>query len=522
MNPELLAALRDPSFYGGDAAEVEIIETHASTVFLAGARVLKLKKPVDLGFLDYSTLPRREAMCRAEVELNRRLAPDVYVRVVAITRDADRFVLDGGGTVVEWAVEMLRMPDAASWSAMLTRGELGSEHARVVGERIARFHAEATRGPVAASWAVFEPVAQACRDNFLALAPADELVTRLRALTEAELARRRTAIDARAAAGVACEIHGDLRLEHVYDLGGRARPEDLRILDCVEFSAALRHGDPVADIAFLVMDLRMHGAWAQADALLSSWSSTRNDPGAAELLPFYAAYRSMVRAKVRGLQAEATGIAAETRARVRTSARGHLVLAYGELAAPADRPALVLVAGLPGTGKSRLAADIEARAAMTWIRADAVRKELAGLSDRASGRADIEAGLYTHAWNDRTYGECLARAERLLTSGGRVVVDASFKDEHRREAFLDLARRLGTRARIFCCVAPAAAVRARLAERVDDPSDADWSIYEHAERTWDAYGARTREWVTEIDTDLAHELAVGHALARLRDDGLLG
>jgi aminoglycoside phosphotransferase family enzyme/predicted kinase len=521
QNDGLLAALCDPSFYGDETLEVEQVATHASVVFLAGARVLKLKKAVDLGFLDYSTLARREAMCRAEVELNRRLAPDVYLRAVAITRDDGRFVLGGTGPVVEWAVEMLRMPDAASWSAMLARGALGTEHARAVGERIARFHADAKRGAVASRWAAFEPVAQACRDNFRAFAPEDDLIARIQELTEAELVARHELIDARATAGVACEIHGDLRLEHVYDLGGQARAEELCILDCVEFSDALRHGDPAADIAFLAMDLRMHGAWAQAEQLLAAWSSTRRDPGAAELLPLYSSYRSMVRAKVRALQAETPGTSAESRAHARTLSRGHLVLAYGELAAPASRPALVLVGGLPGTGKSRLAEDLEARAGLTWIRADAVRKELAGLAHGASGRAEIEAGLYTHAWNDRTYDECLARAEVRLRSGGRVVVDASFKDEHRREAFLDLAQRMGTRARMFCCVAPPEAVRSRLAERTDDPSDADWSIYEHARRTWDAFGPRTREWVTEIDTDLAHEVAVQHALDRLRDDGLL-
>ncbi len=524
VDDELLAALRAPSFYGAEARAdaVEQIETHASVVFLAGTRVLKLKKPVDLGFLDYSTLARREAMCRAEVELNRRLASDVYLRAVAITREGDRFVLGGVGPVVEWAVEMLRMPDAASWSAMLAAGTLSREHARVVGERVARFHADAPRGPVAARWSTFEPVAQACRDNFRAFAGGDALVTRIEALTEGELSSRHARIDARAASGLACEIHGDLRAEHVYDLGGRARAEDLRVLDCVEFSDALRHGDPAADIAFLAMDLRMHGAWAQADELLAAWSTARPDPDAAELLPLYSSYRSMVRAKVRALQGDNTTASAEARDHARSLSRGHLVLAYGELAAPSARPALVLVGGLPGTGKSRLAEDLEARAGLSWIRADAVRKELAGLAHGDSGRAEIEAGLYTHAWNDRTYGECLARAEQALGAGGRVVVDASFKDEHRREVFLDLARRMGARVRFFCCVAPAEAVRSRLAERTNDPSDADWTIYQHAVRTWDPFGPRTREWVTEIDTDLPHEVAVQHALDRLRADGLLG
>jgi uncharacterized protein len=524
--PELLAALRDPASYAGGVTEVEVIHTHASTVFLAGARVLKIKKPVDLGFLDYSTLARREAMCRAEVELNRRLAPDIYLGVVAITQDGDRIAIAGDGAVLEWAVEMKRLPDAASWSAMLARRELGPAHARLVGERIARFHRDARRGPAIAAWGSFEAVARACRENFAVLArafaDAGDLVLRLQAATERELELHHGLIDARAAAGVPCEIHGDLRLEHVYDLGGDARPEQLRILDCVEFSDALRCGDPVADIAFLAMDLRMHGAWTLADTLLDAWLAARDDARAPELLPLYSSYRSAVRAKVRAIQGEAPESSDVDREHARSLARGHLVLAHGELAVPVERPGVVLIAGLPGTGKSRLAEDLEARAKMTWIRADVVRKELAALPASASGRAEIEAGIYTHAWNDRTYDECLARAERMLALGGRVIVDASFKEERRREAFLGLAERIGARARILCCVAPAAAVRKRLAERSHDPSDADWSIYEHALRTWDPFGERTLASVTEIDTDLDHELAVGHALAQLQRDGLLG
>lgn len=524
FDPEILAALQDPATHGPDVREVTVIQTHASVVFLADNRVYKLKKPLDLGFLDYSTLARREAMCRAELALNRRLAPDVYLDVVPITRVGDRIAIDGSGTTIEWAVVMNRLPDPACWSAMLARHALGPAHATMVGERIARFHRDAPRSPSIAAWGSFAHVAESCRDNLTALRSSavanHALVERLAEATERELAATRATIDARAAANVPCEFHGDLRLEHVYDLGGAARPEDLRIVDCIEFSEALRHGDPAADIAFLAMDLRMHGAWTLADALLCAWLDATADAQAAELLPLYGSYRSAVRAKVRAMQASDPQLDAAARDHAHALARGHLVLAWGELAPPSQRPALVLVAGLPGTGKSRLAADLETRADMTWIRADIVRKELAGIDPHASGHDAIEAGIYTHAWNDRTYGECLARAERVIEAGGRAIVDASFKEERRRSEFVAHAQSLGARVRILCCVASPDAIRTRLAERTHDPSDADWHIYEHAVRTWDPYGDATRPWVTDIDTQGPHDDTVEHALAQLRRDGL--
>jgi predicted kinase len=227
-----------------------------------------------------------------------------------------------------------------------------------------------------------------------------------------------------------------------------------------------------------------------------------------------------VRAKVRALQAR--DVAPPEREQLRMLARGHLLLALGELAAPEERPGLVLVAGLPGTGKSRLAADLQATAGLQWIRADAVRKELAGLDEHESGRAAIEGGIYTPDWNDRTYGECMARAERILLRGGRAIVDASFKEERRRRDFIALARKLGVPVRILSCRASDEAVRERLAARVGDPSDADWSIYEHARRTWDPFAKPTAAVAAWIDTTGPHEETLETALEELRRCNLLG
>lgn len=311
-----------------------LVQTHGSAVVLAGDEVFKFKKPVDFGFLDYSTLAKRRAMCEAEVELNRRLAPDVYLGVVPITCEGGRALIGGRGEPIEYAVHMRRLPEFATLGARLAAGPLWPGLLERVAQTIARFHARARRGPDVAHWATFECVRANCRDNFTGLAPhasavaqGDEL-QRLEAATEAELERMRSRIERRAQSGLPCETHGDLRLEHVYAF------EDgtLSIVDCIEFSPRYACADPVADIAFLAMDLRAHGAAAEARTLLDAYFAESGDDEGRALVPLYVAYRSTVRAKVRALHAAAPSIPAEQRAEALRLARAHVRLALDELA----------------------------------------------------------------------------------------------------------------------------------------------------------------------------------------------
>ncbi|MBL8859942.1 MAG: AAA family ATPase [Planctomycetes bacterium] len=518
----ILNALEDPSVYPHAADDLRIVHTHASAVVLVGDHVYKLKKPVDFGFLDYSTLARRQAMCRAEVEWNRRLAPDVYLGVVPITLQDGRIALDGGGEIVEYAVHMQRLPDAATWSARLAAGTLDRALIERVGHVVAEFHRGAGRGQDVARWAAFEAVRQHCHENFRALEPYADVVAprmefmRLELMTEAALQDQRARIERRREEGIPCETHGDLRLEHVYALpDGR-----IRIVDCVEFSDSLRCADPVSDIAFLAMDLRAHGAWSEADILLESYFQAVGDEDGRALVPVYVAYRSTVRAKVRALQAVASDMPEAQRARAMQLARAHVQLAVVALSEPEDRPCLVLVGGLPGTGKSVLSRGLAARADFHWLRADAIRKELAGLDPLAPGGSAVRTGIYTQAWNERTYAECLSRAKELLFSGRRVLVDASFKEDARRLAFVDAAREWGVPVRILECTSAPELVKDRLAHRTGDPSDADWKIYEHVRATWDEFSARTAAVHERIDTSGSPEESLDQALRVLTVCGL--
>jgi aminoglycoside phosphotransferase family enzyme/predicted kinase len=517
--PRLIEALSDPRAYPVPATEVIVHQTHISVVFLAGPFAYKIKKPVDLGFLDFRTPERRRHFCEEEVWLNRRLAPSVYLGVVPVTRAGEAVRVEGDGEVVDWAVKMTRLPDDATLKAGLERNAVGAELIEALSRRVARFHAAAETNAHVASFGRFEVVAGNVRENFeqssalvgTTVSPA--VFARLRERTEAEHHRLRSVIEQRAARGVPRDTHGDLRLEHVYSFPERTPPNDLVIIDCIEFNERFRYADPVADVAFLVMDLLFYGHGDLARALGRAYFREAADKEGEQLLPFYTAYRAAVRAKVEGFELSEKEIPESEREVALVRARAHWLLALGELVKPGRRPCLVLVGGLPGTGKSKLARGLAGRAEFSVVRSDVVRKELAA----GAGRGE---DIYSPAWTERTYAECLRRAERLLFEGGRVILDATFREEKRRRAGLETARRWGVPGMMLLCRADPAAVRERLASRRGDASDADWEVYRQVVERWEEPGPQTRAEIQVVDTSGGPEESLRAAMVVLSESGL--
>ena len=534
---ELIIALARPEALGHPpGAVVEVVHTHVSVVFLVGDDVYKLKKPLDLDFLDYSTLERRRHFCALEVSLNRRLAPDVYLGVVEIRRDSDGNIrVEGPGEVVEVAVHMRRLPDAATLAARVEHGTVDAAALRKIGARILGFHRAARRGPEVSTWATFTVVAANARQNFAQLADlgrtSEALLTRIERCTEDALGRHHATIEARARRRVACETHGDLRLEHLYLFPERPPPRDLVILDCIEFAEQFRCADPIADLAFLIMDLHRVGRRDLAEAVLGGYFAAYDallgalqDPAAPvlaaaderaesrSLLPFYTAYRATVRGKVEAFKAAQPELSPELAAAAMVASLRYLLLALHELQPPALRPCLVLVAGLPGTGKSTLARALAAEG-LAWVRSDAVRKQLAGLLPEAPAPAAPGGGLYSPAWTARTYARCLELARVALSEGERVVVDANFKTAAQRAPFVALARELGVPLQIFVCETEPAAAEARLARRTGDASDADVSVYREARAAWEPVAPELDAAV--IDTTGAPEASVAAVFVTL-------
>lgn len=522
-----IAALSDPRAFGRAAGvRVEVVQTHISVVFLVEGDVYKLKKPVDLEFLDYSTVARRKRFCELEVELNRRLAPDVYLGTLPVVQVAGGLRVGGDGEVVDWVVHMRRLPDDARLVAHIEAGRVDAALMRRIGARIAAFHRAARRGPEVSAWASFAAVAGNCRQNFAQLAGLaavpEALLQRLGRRTEEALAQGRAAIEGRARGQVACDTHGDLRLDHLYWFPERAAPDDLLVIDCVEFSEQFRCADPVADLAFLVMDLHDAQRGDLAEALIDSYFAATPAAEVAEgraLLPLYTAYRATVRGKVDAFKASEPEVPAAAQAEARAGAARHLLLALRELAPAAERPCLVLVIGLPGTGKSTLARAL-ADAGFAWVRSDAVRKQLAGLPGEAPAGAAPGEGIYTAAWTERTYAACLEQARARLLAGERVVVDANFKADAQRRPFVAQAQALGVPARIFVCTADDAAIRERLTHRSGDVSDADVGVYLRARGEWQPLAPAHAALAETIDTTGPREAVAPRVLASLRAAGL--
>jgi aminoglycoside phosphotransferase family enzyme/predicted kinase len=525
--PTLLDALSRPAAYPHPVAAVEVRQTHVSLVFLAGNRAYKVKKPVALGFLDFSTLQRRRHFCAEEVRLNRRLAPSVYRGVVPITQEGDTVRVGGTGEVVEWAVEMERLPDAAQLAEYVARGEANDEVLARLGRRLAAFHAAAEAGPHIAAAGRFDVVAGNARENFTQSAAhvgvtlSHAVYRRLHDLTEQHLQRLRPLIEARAQRGVARDTHGDLRLDHVYLFPGRPPPDDMVVIDCIEFNERYRFADPVADMAFLYTDLLFCGRADLAGAFADAYFEAAGDAEGQTLLPFYTAYRAAVRGKVDGMKAAEDEVPAAQRQTARQHGRGRWLLALGQLEGPGRRPCLVPIGGLPGTGKSTLARGLAESACFDVIRSDAVRKELAG-SREAPAPSAFGAGLYAPEWTERTYAECLRRAEELLFEGRRVVIDASFREDGHRRWFLEAARRWSVPAVCLLCHATPQIVGARLQGRRGDVSYADWSVYLQAAARWEEPGPATRPFVRPLSADGDPQAALAAAVGVLKSLDLLG
>lgn len=446
-----------------------VIETHISTVFFVGDHAYKLKKPVTFDFVDQSTRARRAELCHREVLLNRRLAPDVYEGVAT--------VLAPSQTPCEDLVVMRRLPSERRLSHLISEGDPGLDCAiDQIAAVLATFHAGAERNPqversgsqlaVAELWdANFRQL-----DRFAGTILDSELIASCRVSSSQFLQGRADLFDERIAGGNVCDGHGDLLADDIFVLD-----DGPRIIDCLEFDERLRHGDVVADLAFLVMDLEHRGAAGLARRLISAYEAASGSTIPPALLHLYVAYRAQVRALVACVRAEQAGAEGDPLAvEAEDRARALLQLSAAHLAAA--MPKLILVGGLPGTGKSTLARGLGDALGATVLRSDVIRKELAGMAPWVSGASEFGTGLYTPEQLERTYVELLDRAGRELSLGRTVVVDASFIDASER----DIARRAAEHAAAdlveLRCALPAAEAHRRIEARAgndDDPSDAD-------------------------------------------------
>ncbi|HEX5047117.1 MAG TPA: AAA family ATPase [Gammaproteobacteria bacterium] len=469
----LVAALARPECYGPAVHEVRVVETHISWVFLTGERAYKVKKPVKLPFVDFSTLELRKRFCDEELRLNRRLAPELYLGVVPIggSPQAPRI---GATPPFEYAIEMRQFPDDARLDRQVEAGSLPAGALLEFADRLAQFH---DRQPPLA------PPAGAATDSVAAaVTNVDELepylpdeherVAKLRAWTKREGEAILPTLERRAAGGAHRECHGDLHLENLLLTDGR-----VVAFDALEFDRKLREIDVASETSFLVMDLLAHGRADLAYAFLTRYLETGGDYDGLAVLRFYLVNRALVRAKVRALKA-----AQQYAEHGRDAPAPYLDLA-AELAAPGS-PLLVVTHGLSGSGKTHVTTELIGRLPALRVRSDLERKRLLGLSADARTASPVGGGSYDPGASEQTYGRLADIARTALEHGFNLIVDAAFLRRPEREQFRGVALRSGARFAILDCTAPEAELRRRIearAARGRDASEAttavlDWQL----------------------------------------------
>lgn len=457
----LYQEMASPAVYPHPVLKVKRIETHISVVFLTGYFVYKLKKPLDLGFLDFRSLSDRRRFCEREVSLNRRLSAGVYLDVIPVFRKSDdTFSLKGPGEVVEYAVKMRQLPDAAAFRNRLAAKKMRRHLIHALGRKLAAFYKTSSTGPEIDRFGRRDAVSANMEENFAQLAPyvgkavPSEKWEFIRQVSRAFLENHEALFESRIASGRIRDGHGDLRTDHVYFYRG------IQIIDCIEFNDRFRYGDVVSDLAFLHMDLDHYGMPFWSLEFLSAYVESSKDRQIYALLDFYAVYRALVRLKVTCFQlSSVTGEALET---LMADARLYLDQAY-RYAVQFGRPTLWITCGLPASGKSALARGISEALNLEVISSDAVRKHL--LDKAGEHVVSFDEGVYRSGMRDRVYAQMLATAQDRLRGGASVLLDATFSRKKWRDAACLLARDLDTNLICVECTCREKTLRRRLEAR---------------------------------------------------------
>jgi hypothetical protein len=497
-------------------AHFQLKQTHVSWIVLTGPFAYKIKKPVRYSFIDASTLERRHQLCEEELRLNRRFAPDLYLDVVAITSEDGQLKFGGRGKPLEYAVKMHQFDPSQELATRLAGNDVTVQDIDDLAARIADSHLRAAVAPAESPYGSFEKLRQAMQDNFDLLgthlngAAEVKLLEQLARWTDEALARLRPLIIRRRQSGMVRECHGDLHARNIVRWQQQWMP-----FDCLEFDPELRWIDVISDVAFLYMDLRSRHRDDLAYQFLSRYLEETGDYQGLRLLPLYAAYLALVRAKVDALDAD-TAREDELRSlEARLAAR--LATATGFMD---TKPlAIIVMNGVSGSGKSWLSERMVPQNLAVRIRSDLERKRLAGVAPLARRVNGIGEGAYTAASIQRTYQWLAECADCAIEGGCNVIVDATFLDRVHRDSFRALAMRRHCRFLVVSCSTDASTLAARIDSRAHggaDPSEATLPVVESQFRSWQPLAADELPDAVQVDTSRLASANAGLAEVRSR------
>jgi uncharacterized protein len=497
--PLLIQALHEPACYDHPAQNIRLVETHISWILLTGSYAYKIKKPVNLGFLDFSTLEKRRFYCEEELRLNRRLAASIYLGVVPITGPSSRPVLNGPGDAIEYAVKMVQFPEQARLDRMLAGGELQPRHIDLLARELAEFHGRigvaGKDEPFGDPEHVYEPV----RQNFEQIRPRVDAqdqaqLRRLQVWSERTFAELRNAFEYRQRGGFIRECHGDAHLANMV-----WHEQRVMLFDCLEFNANLRWIDTMSEVAFLTMDLDDRGHPGLARRALNGYLEHTGDYEGLTVFRFYQVYRALVRAKVACIRLGQGGLGDSEKQRVREEYLGYAGLA--ERYTQSLHAALIITHGLSGSGKTWLSQQLLESFDAIRVRSDIERKRLHGIAARERSGSGIDSGIYTAEAGHRTYRRLAELAQAILRTGHPVIVDAAFLKREQRDRFRALAGQERAPFVILDIHAPETMLRDRLRHRSQQPheaSEADAAVLDHQLATNEPLAADERRDILDV------------------------
>lgn len=499
----LVEQMKQPQFYKRPIKEVEVLQTHVSYVFLAGDYAYKLKKPVNFGFLDFSTVEKRKYFCYQELKLNQPVASDIYLEVLPITQNGERYVLDGVGEPKEYVLKMRRFPQEGLFSNLLKQRKLTEECLKDLGIVVARFHAQSKTNVYIRSFGKVEKIREGIEENYrqsekyIGITQTKQQYEETKQFTDTFFSERQALFESRRANNKIKECHGDLHLRNIC-----LWHDKIQLFDRIEFNESFRFVDVMYDVAFTVMDLEVRGSKSLANAFVNTYLEQTGDWEGLQVLPFYLSRQAYVRAKVTSFlldsDSEQTEEIMQIAADYYRLAWEYTKMRQGEL---------ILMSGLSGSGKTTIAQRLARRIGAIQIRSDAVRKHLGRvpLSDRASN------DLYTHRMSEKTYTRLIELGGMLASQGFSIILDAKFDRLAWRQKAIALAKAHQIPLSIVHCTAPLEILKERLRDRAQDISDATPNLLEQQRATAEPFTEVEQDFVTTIDTtapDCLNQLGV--------------
>jgi len=467
---EIAQALLDPAAYPGAPESIELIRTRRSLVFLAGEYAYKVRKAVNLGYADYTTLERRRAFCKKEVELGRRLSPELYVGVVPVTRDGGQVLVEGKGETLEYAVKMQRLQRDRMMDVLLPQDGVTLEMVGRVAARLVDFHSRTVTGEAIGSYGRPEAVARNAGDvlaqtgQYVGRTVSQEKYDCIRNFTQGFVRDGAGLLDERVEEGRVRDCHGDLRAGHVCLADG------ISIYGGLEFSDSLRYSDVASDVVSLAVDIDHFGQASLSRHLVRTYMQLSGDMGLPEVLRFYRCYRACFAGMVESSGLDDPTIDVSEKQQIAETAEEYLDLAWFYTR---SRPVLLITSGLVGTGKTTIARVLGRRLGLVVVSSDATRKQLAGIPVIEHRYERLGAGIYSPEFTRRTYAEMFKRAREILWSGDSVILDASFTSAEYRLRARELAEEANADFAVVECTAPEDILRERLVRRQRERSISD-------------------------------------------------